>query len=236
MDTLQKESEGKMFSLETMEGRILMKDSDQNYRSARYSERAKRRKTNIILNSLIVVVLGLIIVVAVNIFNSGSEKADVQKQTPPTTKQTDNKGTSNKTKPNKESNQSAKDNVQKEKDEKKDEKEVKITEGGAPNVKKTIENPNWKPVETSQSGEHVAVYDSSSVDWQEMLKAIGSAIDTDPNNMVVWFLENGGPNRSIGTVSVKGKEDQTFRVYIEWVDQKGWKPVKVEELIQNDKR
>ena len=29
---------------------------------------------------------------------------------------------------------------------------------------------------------------------------------------------------------------QSYRVYIEWVDGEGWKPVKVEELKENDKR
>jgi hypothetical protein len=54
--------------------------------------------------------------------------------------------------------------------------------------------------------------------------------------MTVWYLgnNNGNPNSSIGTVSTKDKQ-QTYRVYIEWIDGQGWKPTKVEKLVENDK-
>lgn len=64
-----------------------------------------------------------------------------------------------------------------------------------------------------------------------MLKAISYATGLDQNNLTVWFLgrDNSTANGSIGTVSAKNSK-QKYRVYIKWVDGKGWEPTKVEEL------
>jgi hypothetical protein len=67
------------------------------------------------------------------------------------------------------------------------------------------------------------------VDWQEMLQAISYATGVDQSNMTVWFLGNNGPNKSVGTISTKDQSEK-YRVYIDWVDGQGWKPVKVEVL------
>ena len=51
----------------------------------------------------------------------------------------------------------------------------------------------------------------------------------------MWWLErNGGPEKAIGTVAPKD-QSTTYRVYLQWVDGKGWKPVKMQELVENDK-
>ncbi|EAR63631.1 hypothetical protein B14911_06818, partial [Bacillus sp. NRRL B-14911] len=88
-------------------------------------------------------------------------------------------------------------------------------------------NPSWQPVGTSQTGEHTAVYEG--VDWNEMVQAITYATGIPESNMTIWFLGNNGPNQSVGTVSTKDQQEK-YRVYIEWVDGQGWKPVKMEEL------
>ncbi|WP_262421775.1 hypothetical protein [Bacillus aquiflavi] len=49
-------------------------DFDEFNDRSRSEQRAKRRKTNIILNSLIIAVLILIIIVAVSIFSSGDKE------------------------------------------------------------------------------------------------------------------------------------------------------------------
>ncbi|MDP4171367.1 MAG: YrrS family protein, partial [Bacillota bacterium] len=112
-----------------------------------------------------------------------------------------------------------------------------VSDGGSTsNVAKTIENPDWKPVGTSQTGKHAAVYDSNSVDWQEMLNAISAATGVARDNMTVWRIGSNqkDPNHSIATISSKD-DKKPYRVYIEWVDGQGWKPTKVEELSVNDK-
>lgn len=105
-----------------------------------------------------------------------------------------------------------------------------VTEGGNdPDVKKTIVNPAWKPVGTVQSGTHTNSY--SGVDWDEMVQAIGYATGLDEGNMTIHYLGNNGPDKSVGTIQAKDTK-QKYRVYIEWVDEKGWKPTLVEELTE----
>ena len=105
-----------------------------------------------------------------------------------------------------------------------------VTEGGSdPKVKKTIVNPAWEPVGTSRTGQHFNEY--SGADWDEMVQAISYGTGIDPSNMTILFLGNNGPDKSVGTVKQKDTQ-QEYRVYIEWVDEKGWKPTQVEELAK----
>lgn len=220
-------------------------DYDSLNEGMRSRQRAKRRKTNLILNSLIVIVILLIGIVSYNIFFSNEKGAADQNNV---TAEKDQASAS----PEKQAiknNATAKDDKSSETSaEGSNSEEAKtasseeqadpvVTEGGSDaNVKQTIENPGWKPVGTTQTGDHTPVFDESAVDWQEMILAYSYATGIDKNNMTLWWNENGGaPNTAVGTISEKGS-DQTFRVWIQWVDGEGWKPVKVEELIQNDKR
>ncbi|MFD6442005.1 YrrS family protein, partial [Peribacillus sp. NPDC060186] len=113
---------------------------------------------------------------------------------------------------------------------------VEVEGSGDGNVATTYTSESWKPVGTEQSGKHTTSFQKNSVDWNEMSKAIAHGAGIDQGNMRLWWLQNGGsPNTAIGTVS-EGDNPKTFRVYIEWVDGSGWKPVKVEELKTNDKK
>ncbi|WP_436373062.1 YrrS family protein [Cytobacillus sp. BC1816] len=215
-----------------------------NSRESRFGKREKRKKTNIILNSLIALVIVLIIVVSAKIFFGGNNDQAVpaDEQTASESKQNESNRedqdndieqdkSKDKEKADKESDKEDKKAEEKKaEDESEEDKEQVVTEGGSgPDVEKTIENPAWKPVGTSQSGEHTAVYDQNHVDWQEMLSAISYATGIEQGNMTVWFLGNNGPNSSVGTISTKDKSEK-YRVYIDWVDGEGWKPSKVEVL------
>jgi cytoskeletal protein RodZ len=229
----------------------LKHDYDNLNEGARSRIRAKRRKTNLILNSLIVVVILLIGIVSFNIFFSNDEGAadqnGVAAEKDNAAASSGNKDDSKDTGKKNDLKDSDKDEsptddaeseeAEEESSEDEELAEPIVTEGGSDaNVKQTIENPDWKAVGTTQSGEHQAVFDQNAVDWQEMILAYSYATGIDKNNMTVWWNENGGaPNTAVGTVSEKGN-DQTFRVLIQWVDGEGWKPVKVEELIENDRR
>jgi hypothetical protein len=224
-------------------------DYDNLNEGKRSRIRAKRRKTNLILNSLIVVVILLIGIVSFNIFFSNDEGAADQngvaagkdQDAASPDKKEDSKDAGKKDdsqdSDKKEADESQSEEADEETAEEDELSDPIVTEGGSDaNVKQTIENPEWKPVGTTQSGEHNTVFDQNAVDWQEMILAYSYATGIDKGNMTVWWNENGGaPNTAVGTISEKGS-DQTFRVWIQWVDGEGWKPVKVEELIQNDKK
>jgi len=210
-----------------------LNNDSQNSRSG---YRAKRKKTNLVLNSLIIIVLLLIIFVAYTIFVSGGDdKAAPKKETP----KTEQKETVHKEKKAKEdkkvtkdastSENSAKDDQKSEEastPEKPDESQAVVSEDGT-----TIENPSWKPVGTTQTGEHTPVY--SGVDWEEMLNAISYATEIDKNNMTVYWLgrDQSKANASIGTVSSKDTKEK-YKVFIEWVDGQGWKPTQVIKLTE----
>ncbi|MBT2688010.1 YrrS family protein [Bacillus sp. ISL-47] len=223
-----------------------MKGNEQSSRESRLGKREKRKKTNIILNSLIALVVLLIIVVSAKIFFGGNNDEELQAEEQTASENEIKENEKNTDKQASDSEQEKEEEIEKAKedeekaaekeedeeaeDESKEEDEKVVTEGGSsPDVEKTIENPAWKPVGTSQSGEHTAVYDQNAVDWQEMLQAISYATEVDQSNMTVWFLGNNGPNKSVGTISTKDQSEK-YRVYIDWVDGQGWKPVKVEVL------
>jgi cytoskeletal protein RodZ len=227
----------------------LSNDFNSNSRSG---YRAKRKKTNLVLNGLIIIVLLLIIFVAYTIFSSGNDKAATKKDHPitKTVKKSQSKNkdsedtaksqpssdnTSDNNSSDQASDQNNSDNQQSDEASttpESDQTQAVVTNGGSSsNVVKTIENPAWKPVGTSQSGAHTPTYDTQSVDWQEMLNAISYATGLDQGNMIVNFLgrDKSTTNASIGTVSSKDKQ-QKYKVYIKWVDGQGWQPTRVEEL------
>jgi len=213
----------------------------ENDEASRARKLAKRRKTNLVLNSLITIVLLLIVFVTVKIFfgdgQSEAEKSDSVVADKQMVNEKADVDSGNKDEEEAEVDEEKQDASDMEEESESDDEELEeeseptITEGGSsPDVKQTIVNPDWKPVGTTQTGEHQAVYDASSVDWQEMLKAISYATGIDGGNMTVWFLgNNGGPQSAQGTVSDKAGGPK-YRVAIDWVDGEGWKPVKVEEL------
>lgn len=231
-------------------GGIPLNNTDND--SSRYDKRSKRKKTNIILNGLIGVVILLIIVVGTIIFSGGKEedqladsaaneevnKAETSKENNSDEKDVATDEESQKDGSEEEENKNNEENkdesTEESNEEEKNEEEVKeeeiVTEGGSSaDVKRTVENPAWQPVGTVQDEHPTAVYDQSHVDWDEMLRAITYATGLDRSAMTVYFLGNDGVNRSVGTVASPNK-DEMYRVYIEWVDGKGWKPTKVEEL------
>ncbi|MED4635115.1 DUF1510 family protein [Peribacillus frigoritolerans] len=233
---------------------------------SRFNQRDQKRKVNKIYNIAITIVSILIVIVAVSIFLSddGTEtkKATTEpKQVAETEKgkvvdkpsgkeeETDSEkedavGDSEATEEDAEKEDSKateEDAEEKTEDDADPEKAgdaelVEVEGSGDGNVASTYTSESWKPVGTEQSGEHTTSFEKGSVDWNEMSKAIASGAGIDEGSMKLWWLQNGGsPTTAIGTVS-EGDNPKTFRVYIEWVDGSGWKPVKVEELKTNDKR
>ncbi|RNF40986.1 YrrS family protein [Planococcus salinus] len=103
-------------------------------------------------------------------------------------------------------------------------------ESNDPIVEETVINTSWEPIGTSQSGEHVSVYQKDSVDWQEKVSALSYATGLAEDDMYVMMIQNGGgPQKSIGTVTSKD-QSKKYRVHLEWVDGEGWKPMKMDVL------
>ena len=211
-----------------------MKSNYEQSRGTMRSEiRSKRRKTNMVLNGLIGLVLLLIIIVSVSIFSKDEPEKEQQEQTVENKMNTNDNG-NEATKPAKQDQDTTKDNASNENENAADteqKKDATITEGGGDNIQKTIVDPSWEPVGTTQSGPNA----DATVDWDERVKALASAINVDESNMTVWYLSRNGQDQAIGTVTAKDNPQQAYRVYLEWVDGEGWKPSKVEELIENDK-
>ncbi|MGG1677510.1 YrrS family protein [Neobacillus sp. NRS-1170] len=211
--------------------------------SSRFGHRAKRKKTNLVLNSLIIIVLLLIIFVAYNIFSSGDDNAAAPKKDTPKTEQKQKAVQEKKDKNVSKEEEKSSEDVANNDDgnsedsvapEQADDSQAVVSEGGSSSdVSQSVENPSWKPVGTTQSGEHTPVYDQNSADWQEMLAAMSYATGIDQSNMTVYWLgrDKSTQNASIGTIESKDTK-QKYRVYIKWVDGQGWMPTKVEQLSE----
>lgn len=227
-----------------------MKGNQEDY--SRYGKRTKRKKTNIILNSLIIVVVLLIVIVSYTIFSGNdndqaangaeneeqttgsNERADTSDNKADSSHSEDEETADRETAEDKETSASEDKAAEDEENTNEvapaDSSQDVVTEGGEDsNVIRTIENPSWQPVGTVQTEHPGAVYDSSSVDWQESVKAITYATGLSEENMTIMFLGNNGVNKSVATVRSKDRTEN-YRVYIDWVDGEGWKPVRVEEL------
>ncbi|WP_330948627.1 YrrS family protein [Virgibacillus sp. MG-45] len=93
---------------------------------------------------------------------------------------------------------------------------------------------DWEPIGTEQEGPHTTVFETDSLDWKEMEKAASIATEISEEEMHTIWIENGGDQKAIATVS-DATNSQFYRVYISWVDGQGWQPTKVEVLKENDK-
>ncbi len=94
---------------------------------------------------------------------------------------------------------------------------------------------NWQPIGTEQQGPHTTNYNEGTQDRAEMEEAARVATGLEEGNMTTWWLERGGEQQVIATVS-DNDETKTYRVYLTWVDNEGWQPTKVEELKENDQK
>ncbi|AGT32881.1 hypothetical protein M493_13195 [Geobacillus genomosp. 3] len=198
----------------------------------RFAARAKRRKVNRWLNGAIAIVVLLILVVAWNLLFGGQpsrEEADSRVKT--TGSANSAKQVEVETAAPAEAEETPQEDDAASAGEK---EEAEVTETPGPpgsNIEKEIVNPAWQPVGTTQSEPHETVFKKDSVDWKEMLDAVSYATGIAPEEMIVWFIGNNGPNKAVATISTN---DQTahYKVYIEWVTNEGWKPTKVQKLKQ----
>lgn len=94
---------------------------------------------------------------------------------------------------------------------------------------------NWEPIGTEQEGPHTTTYEEGTADRRELKQAASLATGIAENDMIEWWYENGGDQKVIATVS-NNAQTEIYRVYLSWIDDEGWQPTKVEELIENDRK
>ncbi len=199
--------------------------------NSRLDLRDKKRKINRIYNISIAVICVLIVIVAITIFTGN----DMEKTSTEPTKSNQIDANTDKNTVNTNETEPVED-VKEEEEASTEPELVKVEGSGDKNVVNTYTSESWKPIGTEQTGVHRISFEKGSTDWNEMTKAIAYGAGIDEASMHLWWLNNGGtPNSAVGTVSA-GNNPQSFRVYIEWIDGEGWKPIKVEELKENDKR
>jgi hypothetical protein len=210
--------------------------------SSRANYRAKRKKTNLVLNGLIGIVLLLIVFVAYSIFLSGNDKTAANKDGQTTAaKTTTEKKSVNKTKNDTSSDakntttqsSSKENNNQVVGDQANTAASSSTSKDNQTNSdqQQTVNGPDANTTAPASSTQHVTSYDSNSQDWQQMLQTMSSAAGIDQGNMTVWFLgsDKGTPGGSVGTISAKDNKGQKFRVYLQW-DGQGYKATKVEQV------
>lgn len=196
--------------------------------SSRFAKRSKQRKVNRVLNTFIAIVFGLILFFGwkwlfandrpVKETNTSPQSVEVETNEPPN----DEQPSETETEINE---QQSNDTV-----------EETVVDDPNSNVIREIVNPSWQPIGTTQSEPHVTQYDKNSVDWKEMLDAISYATGISSSDLIVWFIGNGGsPNHAVATVSKKDKTEH-YKVFIEWVTNEGWKPTKVQQLKEIERR
>lgn len=90
---------------------------------------------------------------------------------------------------------------------------------------------DWQPIGTEQSGTHTTDYNDGSQDRKEIAKAVSDVTGLQEQSMVTHWVGNGGEQKVEATVS-NANNSQIYRVYLTWIDERGWKPTKVEKLKQ----
>ncbi|KAB8127297.1 DUF1510 family protein [Gracilibacillus oryzae] len=131
-----------------------------------------------------------------------------------------------------ESNQNGEQNEQNEQANNNNNAETYDVEPAGENVKKAYEG-NWQPVGTEQEGPHVTEYDDGSVDRKEMSRAVEVATGIPAGQQITWWAGRAGEDAVEVTVSPDSDESQVYRVHLVWVEEQGWQPTLVEELIEN---
>lgn len=233
-----------------------MKGNDPRY--SRVNRKKMRNRSNRLLNIMIGLVVLLILIVGASIivgndndgkenaseekvldeagssadesedeeFDSGAESEDEEESNEPRDEESDD--VSQSTLPSEEVDESG-DNDDGSVDEE-EQGTVTIVPDNDDIIMETVINPGWQPIGTDQSGEHVSEYDSESIDYNEKKKAIAYATGFSEDELFYKRVKNGGgPQKSIGIVTTKDGSN-IFRVYIDWIDGEGWKPVKMDVL------
>lgn len=219
--------------------------------SKRRSNRTEgRKKLDRLLNVLIAIVAVLILINLYFVFSNNEEKVqdDHELQSsenvaPNNENDTENSSTSNEEdvdNPNTDSNVKDESNTdissssegsnESENISNFDSKTIIVQGSNDPVVEQVIIDPNWQVTLTKQTGKHVSTYEEGHIDFEEKKETIQNAVNLTSDNIIFWRIQNNGSSENaIAVVSSMDKLEK-YRVSIEWIENQGWKPVKVEIL------
>lgn len=213
-----------------------MTDPENNF--SRLNRKKGRKRADKVLNILIVAVVVAIIITATIIFTSGNDEMDKKNEEDPLSTEETKENVSKDEKEDEENDGSldeenmedATDDPEVIAEEKDESGVVTYLYSDDEIIEQSIVDPSWQPIATTQTGEHVSVYDKNSVDWKEKQEAIADATGLSIEDTITWKIKNGGsPQKSIGIVSSKD-EAEKYRVYLEWIENEGWQTVKMDVL------
>lgn len=105
-------------------------------------------------------------------------------------------------------------------------------ESGEDNVLRSYRS-NWDPIPTEQAEPHEITWDQSTIDWEEKLKAAELATSVRVEDMKYLWVSGDGPQGVITTFSSPSLNEH-YRVYIRWIENQGWQPQRVDELMVHD--
>ncbi|QCR32965.1 YrrS family protein [Lysinibacillus sp. SGAir0095] len=206
----------------------------------RSEQRSKKNKVDKILNILIAIVSILIILNVMTIFNDDDKeqaKEVVEKQN--ANKNAESEDTKN-TDSDSEKNVASAEEIEHGQSESQDDAnseeitdtEIIVQASNDPTVEEVIVNPQWKVTPTKQVGEHVSAYEKGHPDYEEKLETYRQAVQLEEENIIFWSVKNNGSTDSSVAVVSNMDKTENYRIYIEWLQNEGWKPVKVEKLNQ----
>lgn len=195
----------------------------------------KRKSTTLITRLSILMAVLLVVLIGVFVFggNNGEESQEQPNQT------AENEQTKHQNE-SKEARQVAGEDKNEDNEEQSPEEEQskaikkQLIETADPNVKEAY-TANWKPVGTVQSGPHTVVIEQGTPEWSEIMQAVTLATEIPENEIIAWWVTRGGEQEVITTVSDKA-ETETYRVYLHWEENSGYRPDKVEVLKENDQK
>lgn len=214
--------------------------------TSRRQQLQKKKRANLLINSLLGIVGLLIIITLVNLLSSNDQETASDTEAEQTEQQqpAEDEGqqevesedlagadvAEDQAEETEAEDSEASDTEASEDADKEQTEEITTQPSDDPKVKETIVNSAWQPIGTSQTGNHVSSYEKGTTDWNEKLQALQYATGLSPDNMITIFLGNGGsPQKAIGTVT-SNDQSEKYRVYLEWVDGEGWKPTKMDVL------